>query len=83
VGFEIPVDGAGAEPWNGVTDYSLYRSNDEITEVIEEKRMSRDPRVAKEQVRHYITEIEKIVAPQRPANSLNFVSLTLELAAPD
>jgi type I restriction enzyme R subunit len=59
VGFEIPVDGAGAEPWNGVTDYSLYRPNGEIIAVVEAKRMSRDPRVAKEQVRDYITEIEK------------------------
>jgi type I restriction enzyme R subunit len=59
VGFEIPVDGAGAEPWNGVTDYSLYRPNGEVIAVVEAKRMSRDPRVAKEQVRHYITEIEK------------------------
>src|SRR6266542_4699979 len=59
VGSEIPVDGAGAEPWNGVTDYSLYRPNGEIIAVVEAKRMSRDPRVAKEQVRHYITEIEK------------------------
>lgn len=24
VGFEIPVDGYDAEPWNGVTDYCLY-----------------------------------------------------------
>lgn len=59
VGFEIPVDGAGAEPWNGITDYSLYRPNGEIIAVVEAKRMSRDPRVAKEQVRHYIKEIEK------------------------
>jgi type I restriction enzyme R subunit len=59
VGFEIPVDGAGAEPWNGVTDYSLYRPNGEIIAVVEAKRMSRDPRVAKEQIRHYVTEIEK------------------------
>ncbi len=59
VGFEIPVDGAGAEPWNGITDYSLYRPNGEIIAVVEAKRMSRDPRVAKEQVRHYVREIEK------------------------
>jgi type I restriction enzyme, R subunit len=59
VGFEIPVDGAGAEPWNGVTDYCLYRPNGEIIAVVEAKRMSRDPRVAKEQIRHYVSEIEK------------------------
>ena len=27
VGIEIPVDGYDAEPWNGVTDYCLYREN--------------------------------------------------------
>lgn len=59
VGFEIPVDGAGAEPWNGVTDYCLYRPNGEVLAVVEAKRMSRDPRVAKEQIRHYVSEIEK------------------------
>jgi len=59
VGFEIPVDGAGAEPWNGVTDYCLYRPNGEVLAVVEAKRMSRDPRVAKEQIRHYVAEIEK------------------------
>ena len=35
VGFEIPVDGAGAEPWNGVTDYCLYRANGENIAVVE------------------------------------------------
>ena len=27
VKIEIPVDGYDAEPWNGVTDYCLYREN--------------------------------------------------------
>ncbi|MEY3302753.1 MAG: hypothetical protein ACK5RE_05700 [Pseudanabaena sp.] len=27
VGFEIPVDGYDAEPWNEVTDYCLYLPN--------------------------------------------------------
>ncbi len=66
VGFEIPVDGAGAEPWNGITDYSLYRPNGEIIAVVEAKRMSRDPRVAKEQVRHYIKEIANWQEPDVP-----------------
>lgn len=59
VGLEIPVDGEDAEPWNGVTDYCLYRQNGEVIAVVEAKRMSRNPRVADEQVRHYVTEIEK------------------------
>ena len=70
VGSEKPVDGAGAEPWNGVTDYSLYRANGEIIAVVEAKRMSRDPRVAKEQIRHYLTEIEMVVS--LPASLLHF-----------
>lgn len=57
VRFEIPVDGYDAEPWNGVTDYCLYRSNGEVIAVVEAKRQSRDPRVAEQQVRHYVTEI--------------------------
>ena len=38
VRFEIPVDGEDAEPWNGVTDYSLYLPNGEIIAVVEAKR---------------------------------------------
>ena len=26
---EIPVDGYDAEPWNGVSDYTLYHANEE------------------------------------------------------
>ncbi len=59
VGIEIPVDGYDAEPWNGVTDYCLYQPNGEVIAVVEAKRQSRDPRVAQQQVRHYVTEIEK------------------------
>ncbi|MCT7959078.1 DEAD/DEAH box helicase family protein [Laspinema sp. D1] len=59
VGIEIPVDGYDAEPWNGVTDYCLYQPNGEAIAVVEAKRQSRDPRVAEQQVRHYVTEIEK------------------------
>jgi type I restriction enzyme R subunit len=57
VRFEIPVDGYDAEPCNGVTDYCLYQPNGEVIAVVEAKRQSRDPRVAEQQVRHYVTEI--------------------------
>jgi type I site-specific restriction endonuclease len=30
VKIEIPVDGYDKEPWNGVTDYCLYRENGEV-----------------------------------------------------
>ncbi|HEY9838256.1 MAG TPA: hypothetical protein V6D27_15305 [Vampirovibrionales bacterium] len=66
VGIEIPVDGYDAAPWNGVTDYCLYQPNGEAIAVVEAKRQSRDPRVAEQQVRHYVTEIEK---PQRCLSS--------------
>jgi type I restriction enzyme, R subunit len=58
VGLEIPVDGAGAEPWNGITDYCLYHTTGEVIAVVEAKRTSRHARVAEEQVRHYVTQIE-------------------------
>ncbi len=38
VGFEVPVDGYDAEPWNGVTDYCLYDSSGQVLAVIEAKR---------------------------------------------
>ncbi len=59
VDVEIPVDGYDKEPWNGVTDYCLFRPNNDVIAVVEAKRTSRDPRVGLEQVRHYVTEIEK------------------------
>ena len=31
---EIPVDGYDAEPWNGVSDYCLYRENGEVLAVV-------------------------------------------------
>ena len=49
VGLEIPVDGYDAEPWNGVTDYCLYRPNGEVIAVVEAKRTSHDPRLARQQ----------------------------------
>ena len=59
VGFEIPVDGYDAEPWNGVTDYCLYLPNGEVIAVVEAKRQSRSPEVAEQQVRRYVTDIAK------------------------
>jgi type I site-specific restriction endonuclease len=59
VRFEIPVDGYDAEPWNGVTNYCLYRPSGEVLCVVEAKRQSRSPQVARDQVRHYVTEITK------------------------
>ncbi len=56
---EIPVDGYDAEPWNGVTDYCLYRENGEVLAVVEAKRACVDVRLAEAQLTHYVTEIEK------------------------
>src|SRR6266851_3432389 len=59
VGFEIPVDGYDAEPWNGITDYCLWDAAGNVLAVVEAKRCSRSPRDADEQLRHYIIEIAK------------------------
>jgi type I restriction enzyme R subunit len=59
VGIEIPVDGYNAEPWNGITDYCLHRQNGDVIAVVEANRQTREPNVAREQVRHYVTEIGK------------------------
>jgi type I restriction enzyme, R subunit len=59
VKIEIPVDGYDAEPWNGVTDYTLYRENGEVLAVAEAKRTTHDARLAEAQLTHYVTEIEK------------------------
>ena len=59
VKIEIPVDGYDAEPWNGVSDYCLYRENGEVLAVVEAKKTSVDVRLAEAQLTHYVTEIEK------------------------
>ncbi len=59
VKIEIPVDGYDAEPWNGVTDYCLYRENGEVLAVVEAKKTVVDVRLAEAQLTYYVTEIEK------------------------
>ena len=59
VKIEIPVDGYDAEPWNGVSDYCLYRENGEVLAVVEAKRTSVDVRLAEAQLTYDVTEIEK------------------------
>jgi type I site-specific restriction endonuclease len=59
VKIEIPVDGYDAEPWNGVSDYTLYRENGEVLAVVEAKKTTVDVRLAEAQLTHYVTEIEK------------------------
>jgi type I site-specific restriction endonuclease len=46
VRIEIQVDGYDAEPWNGVTDYCLYRENGDMLAVVEAKKTSVDARQA-------------------------------------
>ncbi|MFZ5904312.1 MAG: hypothetical protein ACOYZ8_12265 [Chloroflexota bacterium] len=52
---EIPVDGYDAEPWNGVTDYYLYRENGEVLAVVEAKKTAVDVRLAEAQPTQYIS----------------------------
>jgi len=59
VGIEIPVDGYDAAPWNGVTDYCLYRPNGEVIAVVEAKRTTHDSRLPQQQAEHYVTEIAR------------------------
>jgi type I restriction enzyme R subunit len=59
VKIEIPVDGYDAEPWNGVTDYCLYRENGEVLAVVEAKKTAVDVRQAEAQLTYYVNEIEK------------------------
>jgi type I restriction enzyme, R subunit len=56
---EIPVDGYDAEPWNGVTDYTLYRENGEVLAVVEAKKTVVDVRLAQAQLEYYVKEIER------------------------
>jgi len=46
VRIEIPVDGYDKEPWNGVTDYTLYRENGDVLAVVEAKKTAVDVKLA-------------------------------------
>ena len=59
VGFEIPVEGYDPKPWNGITDFCLYRPSGPSLSVVEAKRTSRNPRDGEEQLRQYVTEIAR------------------------
>jgi type I site-specific restriction endonuclease len=58
VGIEIPVAAYDPEPFEGITDYCLYRENGDVLAVVEAKRTCRDARVGKQQVLEYVTAIE-------------------------
>ena len=53
------MDGYDADPWNGISDYTLYRENGEVLAVVEAKKTLVDVRLAEAQLTHYVTEIEK------------------------
>lgn len=57
VGIEIPADGYNAEPVNGITDYILLRENGEVLAVVEAKKTTHDPRLARQQTEHYLKQI--------------------------
>lgn len=54
VGFEIPVEGYDPTPWQGFTDFCLFRPEQDVLTVVEAKRCSRNPREGEEQLRQYI-----------------------------
>ena len=57
--IEIPVDVYDAKPWNGVTDYCLFRPNGEVIAAVEAKKTTIDPRQAQAQAEYHVTEIER------------------------
>lgn len=65
VGTQIPVDGYDAAPWNGVTDYCLYQPNAEAIAVVEAKRQSHEPRVAEQQMRHFLRAEKNVFMKKR------------------
>lgn len=49
VGIEIPVAAYDPTPFEGITDYCLYRENGDVLAVVEAKRTCRDARAGKQQ----------------------------------
>src|SRR5215212_7654059 len=59
VRFEVPASGDDEDWVDGITDYSLYLPNGEIIAVVEAKRTSRSPQVARKQAEDYVKRIEQ------------------------
>ena len=59
VRFEVPASGDEEDWADGITDYSLYLETGEIIAVVEAKRQSRSPQVAREQAKLYAIRIER------------------------
>lgn len=59
VRFEVPASGVDEDCFDGITDYSLYLPNGEIIAVVEAKRQSRSPQVARKQATDYAERIEQ------------------------
>jgi len=57
VGFEIPASGDVDDWTDGITDYSLYLMNREIISIVEAKRQSRSPQVARKQAEDYAKSV--------------------------
>ena len=51
------MQGYDPTPWNGFTDFCLYRPDGTILAVVEAKRTARNAREGEEQLRQYVTEI--------------------------
>ena len=60
VKIEIPVDGYDAAPWNGVTDYTLYRESCEVSAVVEAKKTIVDVRLTQAQL-NYFDKIQRSI----------------------
>lgn len=59
VRFEVPASGDDEDWTDGITDYSLYLPNNEIIAIVEAKKQSRSPQVAREQAKLYAERIEQ------------------------
>jgi type I restriction enzyme R subunit len=59
VRFEVPASGDEENPFEGVTDYSLYLENGEIIAIVEAKRQSRSPQTARQQALIYAERVER------------------------
>jgi type I site-specific restriction endonuclease len=62
---EILVDGYDKEPFNRVTDYTLYRENGEVLVVVEAKKAAVDVRLAEAQLTHYVTKLKSTKVSDR------------------
>ncbi len=81
VKIEIPVDGYDKEPWNGVSDYCLYRENGEVLKQ-QLKSHSTQYNYNPDQIR-FLRTVQSVFLPKRHLETADLYEPPLDMFGAD